>query len=412
MSKRPILRLCILPLAFASALFSGCRRNEDAAASSTPTATPVAVARAERKELARDLVLTADFRPFQEIEVHAKVAGYVKEILVDAGDRVQQGQLLAVLEAPELAADVNQAAASSKHSESEIERAQAELERSRSAHQAMHDQNVRLAEVMKKRPNLVAQQDLDDLQARDRSLEGQVAASQAALASAREQLAASRANLERVQSLLAYCRITAPFAGVVTKRYADRGAMVQAGTTSNTQAMPVVRLSQNSTLRLVIPLPESAVSRVRVGTAVTVRVASLGRGFEGRVARFSRQVDTATRTMPTEVDVQNASGELVPGMFAEAVIQIEKKPGVLAVPVQAVSRKGEKTFVFRVGPGNKLEQREVQTGLETSESVEIVSGIEAGEQVVVGNVGQLVSGMIADPKPWRATERATAKGGR
>jgi RND family efflux transporter MFP subunit len=332
----------------------------------------------------------------------------VKQILVDAGDRVQQGQLLAVLEAPELVADVTQATASSKHSEAEIERAQGELDRARSAHQAIHDQNVRLTEVMKKRPNLVAQQDLDDLQARDRSAEGQLAASQASLSSAREQLAASRANLDRVQTLLAYCRITAPFAGVITKRYADTGAMVQAGTASNTQAMPVVRLSENSVLRLVIPLPESIVSRVRVGTTVTVNVASLGKDFDGRVARFSRQVDTATRTMPTEVDVQNSSGDLVPGMFAKAIIQIEKKTGVLAVPVQSVSRKGEKTFVFRVAAGNKLEQREVQTGLETSDSVEIVSGIEAGDQVVVGNVGQLASGMVVDPKPWSPQ---SAKGG-
>src|SRR5437016_1823096 len=169
MPKRPLLYSCILSMA----LLSACGRPEEAAAPVAAKATPVAVARAERKELTRELVLTAEFRPFQEIEVHAKVSGYVKQILVDAGDRVQAGQLLAVLEAPELVADVNQAAASSKHSESEIERAQGEVDRAKSAHQALHDQQIRLAEVMKKRPNLVALQDLDDLQARDRSAEAQ-----------------------------------------------------------------------------------------------------------------------------------------------------------------------------------------------------------------------------------------------
>ncbi len=393
MPKRLVVYLCM-------GLLAACDRKEDAAGPAPQQAVPVAVAAVERKELTRDLVLTAEFRPFQEIEVHAKVAGYVKQILVDAGDRVQQGQLLAVLEAPELVADVNQAAAASKHNESEIVRAQGEIDRAKSAHQALHDQSVRLSEVMKKRPNLVAQQDLEDLQARDRVAEAQMSSAQAAMDSAREQLQASRANQERVQTLLNYCRITAPFAGVVTKRYADTGAMVQAGTASQTQAMPVVRLSQNNVLRLVIPLPESVVPRVRQGTAVAVRVTSLGKDFTGRVARFSRQLDLSTRTMPTEVDVENPTGEIVPGMFASAVLQLERKSSP-SLPVQAITRKGEKTFVFRVGQGNKLEQIEVTTGIESADSVEILSGVKEGDRVVLGSSAQLATGMLVEPKGGR-----------
>ncbi len=265
------------------------------------TALPdVAVARVHRADLSRTLVLTAEFRPFQDIDVHAKVAGFVKSILVDVGSRVKTGDLLAVLEIPELRDELHQTAASVHQSEEDVERAKAEIRQAESAYEVAHLGFTRLAGVAKSRPDLVAQQDLDDATGRDRVSEAQVATANASLAAAIAHLQEARANRARVQSLFDYSRIVAPFTGVVTKRYADTGSMIQAGTSSQTQAMPLVRLAQNDLLRLVIPVPESVVPSIRLGSPIEVQVPALRKNFTGSVARFADKVDMSTRTMHTE----------------------------------------------------------------------------------------------------------------
>ncbi len=352
----------------------------------------------KRATLSHDLVLAAEFRPFQEIDVHAKVAGFVKAINVDVGDHVRAGQLLATLEIPELRDEVTQAEASAKQSEEEIRRAQGELERSQSAHEVAHLAYNRLAAVSKSQPNLIAQQDLDDAQGRDRVAEAQVAAANASLAVARQQLEVAKANQEKLKSLYAYSRITATFNGVITKRYADTGAMIQAGTSSQSQAMPVVRLSQNDLLRLVIPVPESAVPRIHLGSSVQVRVPSLGKTFQGTVSRFADQVDTATRTMHTEVNVPNPRLELVPGMYAYVSVVLDQKPNALAAPVQALNRSESQVTVYVVNRENTIEERPVVTGIETPDQVEILSGLNEGDLIVVGSRSQIRPGQTVQPK--------------
>jgi RND family efflux transporter MFP subunit len=189
-----------------------------------------------------------------------------------------------------------------------------------------------------------------------------------------------------------YARITAPFDGVITNRYADTGAMIQAGTSSQTQAMPVVQLSQNDLLRLDIPVPESVVAQVHLGEPVQVRVPSLGRTIDGKVTRFADKVDMDTRTMLAEIDVPNPKLQLVPGMYAEATTVLEKKTGVLSVPVQAIDRHANGASVLVATPQGVLEQRDVQLGLETPNAVEITSGIKNGEMVVVSSRGLLRPG--------------------
>ena len=304
--------------ATASALFgAGCSRPR--AVTETRDAPVVAVARVGIGDIAQVLSVAAEFRPFQEIQVHAKVAGYLKSIGVDVGDRVQAGQLLAVLEVPELRDELHQDEATVKRAQEEINRAQADLTRAESAHDVAHLGAARLEGVLKVRPNLVAQQDIDEASGRDRVAEAQVATAKAAIASASEQLEMAKAAQDKTQTLVAYSQITAPFAGVITHRYADTGAMIQAGTSSQTQTMPVVQLSQNTLLRLVIPVPESAVSRIRVGAAVSLGVQALRKTFTGTVARFAGRLDTDTRTMHVEVDVANPTLEIVPGMFADVI---------------------------------------------------------------------------------------------
>lgn len=362
------------------------------------TAPTVAAAKVHRTDLTRALTVTAEFRPYQEIDVHAKVAGYVKRIYVDVGDRVKNGQLIAILEIPELQNEVQTAEASVSKSQEEIGRARADLQRAQSAHEVAHLANSRLADVSKTRPGLVAQQEIDDALGRDRVAEAQVATAQASLSTAEQQLRVAQAEREKVRTLFAYAQIKAPFAGVVTKRYADTGSMIQTGISSQTQSMPLVTLAQESLLRLVIPVPESAVSKIRLGSLVEVSVSTLGKKFPGKVARFADQVDMATRTMHTEVDVPNPMGELVPGMYASASLVLNDERNALSVPVQALTRTEDRVSVLLINKQNKLEERSVQIGIETPDQVEILSGLNEGDLVVVGNRSQLQPGMAVQPK--------------
>jgi RND family efflux transporter MFP subunit len=240
------------------------KSDSDPKAAETPT---VAVAVAKRGPLSNTLTLSGAFRPYQQVDVHAKVAGYIRTIYVDVGDQVKAGQVLAILEVPELNAEVAGAKADIQRDQDAIHRAQSEIERAESTYSAYHSAYTRLKQASDSRPGLIAEQELDDSLAKDRESEAQVASSRAALAESRGQLASAHAALDRLAALEAYSRITAPFAGVVTKRYADTGALIQAGTASDTQSMPVAQLAEWCRLRLVVPVPESAVPQLRLGTA-------------------------------------------------------------------------------------------------------------------------------------------------
>ena len=200
---------------------------------------------------------------------------------VDVGDRVRQGQLLATLEVPEMGDDLRRADASTRARQAEVAHAQDELQRAESAHQMAHLSFERLSAVAAKRPGLIAQQEIDDAK-EPRPGDGG-ADRRREIRPGRRQGAGTRQHRRRskVKTLMDYTRVTAPFAGVITKRYADMGSMIQAGTASQTQAMPVVRLSQNSRLRLILPVPESAVPTVHIGQQVEVRVPTLNRSFPG-----------------------------------------------------------------------------------------------------------------------------------
>jgi RND family efflux transporter MFP subunit len=376
---------------------AGCAGSHASSPASAEVPT-VSVAKVMRGDLSQTLTLASEFKPFQEIDVHAKVAGYVKAIYVDVGDRVTAGQLLAVLETPELQDQITQDEATSRRSQEEINRAQADLERAESTHEMAHLASTRLASVMKERPTLVAQQDIDEATGRDRVAEAQVSTAKAALASARQQLAVANANENQARTLFAYARITAPFAGVITHRYADTGAMIQAGISSQTQTMPVVKLSENSLLRLILPVPESAVAQIHVHEPVTISVPTLNRTFTGTVARFADQLNGETRTMHTEVDVKNPDLELVPGMYANATLDLGEQKGVLVVPVQAVDRGDTKSTVMVVNPSHQIEVRDVTLGIESPDRVELRSGVREGDLVVVGSRSQLKAGATVTAK--------------
>ena len=372
-------------------------RNEKVEASAQQPVT-VGVTQVVKKTLSRQITLSSELVPFQEIDVYAKESGYVQKLDVDYGTHVKAGQVMATLEIPELQAQLQEDQAEIKNATNQVSRADHELKRYDAQYQALHLEYTRLNSVFESQPGIVARQEVDDAQGKDRAAASQVDAGKAALEAAQSQLAAADAKLVHDQTLYDYARITAPFSGVVTERYANLGTLVQAGTSSSTQAIPIVRLSQDDLFRLVIPVPESYVRYIHIGDQVDVRVPSLNRTFPGKVARFSVDVREDTRTMHTEVDVPNPQRVLMPGLYAEAELGLDQKVDVPAVPVQALNHEGDKTTVFVVGSDSHLEDRPVQVGLQTSSDAEITSGLRAGEQVVVSDHSSLKAGQKVHPQ--------------
>src|SRR5579872_7596062 len=305
--------LVALVLAFAIMLSSCSGGTEKNVHASGPSVT-VGVTKVVKKSLGREITMSSELVPFEEIDVYAKESGYVKKLLVDYGSHVKAGEVMAVLEIPELEAQLQEDQAEIKNANNQVTRAQHELGRYQAQYQALHLEYSRLNGVFQSQPGLVAQQEVDDAQGKDLAAQSQVDAGQAALEAAQSQVAEAQAKLVHDQSLFDYSKITAPFAGVVTQRYANLGTLVQGGTSSSTQAMPIVRLSQDDLFRLVIPVPESYVQYIHVGDPVAVSVPSLNRTFPGKVARFSVDVREDTRTMHTEVDVANTKDLLLPGL--------------------------------------------------------------------------------------------------
>jgi len=352
---------------------------ERAQTSHQPT---VAVVRAQPKTLSDFITLQAEFRPYQEIRLHAKVSGYVSAINVDIGDHVTQGQVLATLEIPELKDGLNKAEAAWRESQQAVIKAEADYRDADLEYQ-------RLAEVAKQHVNLVAQQQLDNTAAKDEAKRG-------SLGMAKEHVAECRAEVGRINSLLAYSKITVPFNGVITNRYADLGSLVQAGTASDTQAKPLVELSEDDLLRLRFPVPEQQTPLIHDGKTVEVTVPALGAVFVGKIARSAWRVDRSTRTMIAEVDVPNVDRKLHAGMYASVKLPL-KHERALAIPVQALSG-GDSPTVIVLNKEHELEERHVTVGLRTATEVAINSGLEDGDLVVIG-----------DRSGFRPGDHATAK---
>ncbi|MDB6161015.1 MAG: Efflux transporter, family, subunit [Gammaproteobacteria bacterium] len=329
----------------------------------------VAVVKVDREDLYKEITIPAEFRPYNEVDVHAKVSGYVKQINVDIGDKVKPGELLAILELPELQDDLDHAIAAQQRAAADY----------KDAHLAY----TRMIEVNKEHPNLIAQQDLDTAEAKDATAQGA--------------LAGAKSDVQKYRTLWSYTRITAPFGGVITKRYADPGALIQAGTASQTQAMSLVRLSDNNLLRLDFPVSVDYVRGIKLDAPISVKVDSLdNRSYEGKIARFSNKIDDSTRTMIVEMEVPNPTLELVPGMYANVTLKVDQRANVLALPVEAVPL-GSKS-VLLVNTAHQDAARPAKLGIETPSEYEVLSGLTEGDLVMIGNPAQVTAGQKVEPQ--------------
>jgi RND family efflux transporter MFP subunit len=394
---RPAIALFTITRRLAS-----CGRDKTSDPEAAPAASSdvsVGVVKVGRKSLAQTLTISSELVPFQEIDVYAKESGYVTDLRVDFGSHVKANDIMAVLEIPELQSQLKQDDAAIKNASDQITHANDELSRMEATHKALQANYDRLAQVAKTKPGLVAQQEVDDWEAKADASAEQVESAKSNVASAQSLLAEAQAKREHDQVLFDYSKIIAPFNGVVTQRFANKGTLVQAGTNSSTQAMPIVRLSEDDLFRLVIPVPESDVRFIHIGDVIAVTVPSLNnRTFPGTVARFSEDIAEATRTMHTEVNVPNPQRVLIPGMYAQATITLEKKSNAVVVPLQALSQNGNQSAVDVVGPSGKIEIRQVVIGIQTATDMEIVSGVQEGEMVVVSDRSSLKEGETVRPQ--------------
>jgi len=334
------------------------------------TLPTVAVSKVTRQDIFKQVTIPAEFRPYVEAMLNAKVSGYVSKMNVDFGDTVKAGQLMATLEVPELQDQLDNALATEAKTEADYTNANLIY--------------TRLVSVNRDHPGLVAQQDLDTAEANDHATAAAIAA--------------AKADVEKYQTLVGYTNITAPFDGVVTWRYADPGALIQAGTSSDSQSLPLVRVSDNYLLRLDFPVSVEYVKDIRVGDVVEVRNESLGgKMFIGKITRFTDKVDEDTRTMMVEIQVPNPDLKMIPGMYATVVLKVEKHADALVVPTQAVS-PGKTARVFVVNHDHQIEARDITLGVESPDEYEVLSGLNEGDLVVVGDHSELQAGQKVEPK--------------
>ena len=332
-------------------------------------AVAVGVAKVVRQDMYNEVPIPAEFRPYVQSQLHAIVTGYVSKMLVDFGDKVKQGQVLATLNVPELQDQLNNAKANQQQAEADYNNE--------------HLLYTRLLQVDQEHPKLVAQQDLDTARSKD--------------ANAAAAVAAAKARVAELETRVSYTNIVAPFDGVITQRSVDPGALVQAGTSSD-RSPELLQVSDNYHLRLDFPVSVDFVQDVHVGVPVNVKVESLhGKLFTGKITRFQNQVNDQTRTMNTEIEIDNPELEIVPGMYAVVLFQYGKRPNALAIPTEAVSDP-KSPSVYLIDSDHKIAARPVTLGVEMPDMFQVTSGLQEGDLVMIGNRSQVHPGQSVEVK--------------
>ena len=336
----------------------------------------VTVTTVKRSDTRTELVLPGNIQAVTEAPVLARASGYLRKRYVDIGDRVEEGQVLAEIEAPELDQQIRQAQATQQQAQSGVQQAQAALEQGRS--------NENLARITADRwKNLVAKgavskQENDVYQAQYASQQANVQALEKAVAAAQSNVGAVQANLARLNDLKSYQTVRAPFAGVITVRNVDVGALINEGNTL------LFRVAQSGRMRTYVNVPQSDADSVRVGQKAALEMTDLpGRKFEGFVTRTANALDPASRTLLTEVQVPNPDGALLPGMYTQVNLQMPRKNPPLLVPGDVLVIRADGPQVAVVNAAGEVHYNKIQLGRDYGDRLEVLSGLKEGEQVVV-----------------------------
>jgi RND family efflux transporter MFP subunit len=358
--------------------------------SAAPPAVRVQVARAERREVTRSIRLPASVEAFEQARLYAKVAGYLGTINVDIGDHVQSDQLLAVLDIPEMQDEIAAAQAQLAERRAQFGKAEADA--------ALQKTLFERARALRER-KAVTQTDLDEAQAKH-------AIARAALQLAAAQVKSAEANLAKLHTLAEYARIKAPFDGIVTERFVDPGALIQAATGS-ANVSPIVTVARIDRVRTFVDIPEREVPFISTSnTATLVPSAFTDQTFAGHVTRFAGALNPATRTMRTEVDFDNPEGRLYPGMYGNLTLALDIHPEALTLPSAAVTtQKDGKSFVYVVTDGT-AHQKSVRVGVDDGVRAEIISGLDGTEACIVA-----ASGSITEGGAVQVTDTGSARAG-
>jgi membrane fusion protein, multidrug efflux system len=322
--------------------------------------TQVEVARVVSRPIERTVRLPGEFLPYQSVEIRARVPGYIEHVLVDRGSRVRKGELLVVLTAPEMKAQIAEAQSREQSAVSQRAEAEARLAAAQATYQ-------RLQEAAKT-AGAISGNELDQAAK-------SVDAARAAVQAAQGATKAAHAAVQALLDLQAYLKVTAPFGGVITDRYVHPGAL------AGPNAGPLLKLEDTARLRLVVPVPEADTGGIVPRARVTFTVPAFpGRSFQGTVARNSHSMEPKTRTLALELDVANPGGTLVPGMFPEVSWPVRRK-AALMVPATSVVTTTERTFVIKVRDG-AAEWVTVRKGAVQGDQVEVYGPLSDGDEVV------------------------------
>jgi len=372
-------------------LFAGvvasCGRAETAQTGGTGSAAlsgprTVDVVRVVEQPLNVELSLPGELTAYQSVAIHPRVTGFVKTVNVDRGSRVRTGDVIAILDAPELIAQRSEAQSKLQAAEAQLSVARARAEAERGTFEKLKAASAT--------PGVVAGNDVV-------VAEKTADASQSQVVSAQQTVEAARQALNAIRDMEGYLRVTAPFSGVVTERNVHPGALVGPSSGSSSAA-PMFRLVENNRLRLVVPVPEAYTSELKTGTKISFSVAAYpGQSFSGTVARIAQAVDVATRTMAVELDVTNERGQLAPGTFSTVRWPVHRSGPSLFVPSSSVASTTDRTFVIRVRDG-KTEWVDVRTGLTTGPLIEVFGDLKAGDEIAGQGTDELRPGTAVQPR--------------
>jgi len=336
------------------------------------------------------LVLPGNIQAVTEAPVLARSSGYIRKRYADIGDRVKAGQVLLEIEAPELQQQIKQAGAAIEQAKSAVEQAQAALLQARANASLAQVTNERWKKLLAK--GAVSRQESDTYQAQFEAQSANVQALEKAVAAARSNSSALEANLARLNELLSYQTVRAPFDGVITVRNVDEGALVNEGNTL------LFRIAQTDRLRTYLNVPQSDASAVRLGQRATLEIPDLpGRKFAATVTHTSNALDPSSRTLLVEVQAPNPAGELLPGMYAQVDLEVPRKTPALIIPSDTLVMRADGPQVAVVNSEGVVHFTRIQLGRDLGDRLEALSGLQQGMQLAVNPSDEVREGVRVQP---------------
>jgi multidrug efflux pump subunit AcrA (membrane-fusion protein) len=362
----------------------------------------VQVVRPRRVTVAQRLQTNATLEAFEEADLFAKVSGYLSDVRVDIGDHVKAGQVLAVIDIPEMEQELAEAKAQLESKQSSLESARRQLDHYK-ANITLQNALLKRREELGAAGHFISDRTLDEVRANAEIAKADLGVAEANLALAANQVDVAAATVEKIKTLLAYTQIVAPFDGVVARRQVNRGDLVQAATVTRTtpSAGSLFTVQRIDTIRVFCDVPENDVPHLHIGDPAIVKPSGFdGKPFIGQVTRFSLRLDPETRNMRTEIDLSNPKERLYPGMYAEVSLEMNQRPDALTVPTAAVGSDGDGNFVYTI-TDNRTTRLAVKTGLTDNGRIEVTAGLSEETPVVATIKGMPPLGTAVQPQMVR-----------